>query len=121
MLDGTRLLAPKRVALMTADALPPGLPRERQIAALMTDLAPHPGDGGQGFARGFAVRTEPGRNPLPRLGRALLLGRHHPNLLLGRYAGAAIRDADGPSFPSARSTDRYRRVVQVLVYQALVA
>ena len=60
----TRLLAPATVALMTADALPPGTGYSQRATTVMADLAPTPAVG-QSFGLGFAVRTTPGRNPLP--------------------------------------------------------
>jgi CubicO group peptidase (beta-lactamase class C family) len=61
-LDGTRLLSPHTVALMTADHLPPGTPigLGGQFGSLKPDL-----EDGQGFGLGFAVRVAPGHNPYP--------------------------------------------------------
>ena len=61
---GVRLLAPHTVALMTADALPPGVGFSERALNLSGDVAPTPAMG-QGFGLGFAVRTAAGRNPLP--------------------------------------------------------
>ena len=60
----SRLLAPATVALMTSDALPPGIDYSQRAMTTMADLAPTPAEG-QGFGLGFAIRKEPGRNPLP--------------------------------------------------------
>jgi CubicO group peptidase (beta-lactamase class C family) len=57
-LNDVRLLAPKTVDLMTADALPPGVSRTSYVATLM--LGPS-----NSFGLGFAVRTEPGMSPVP--------------------------------------------------------
>ena len=57
-LEGTRLLSPKTIAIMTSDQLPPGIQRSGS-----EDLAPTL-EMGQSFGLGFAVRTEVGRNPL---------------------------------------------------------
>jgi len=62
--DGVRLLAPHTVALMTSDALPPGVGYSERARTITGDIAPTP-EMGQGFGLGFAVRTAPGRNPLP--------------------------------------------------------
>jgi CubicO group peptidase (beta-lactamase class C family) len=63
-LDGVRLLAPKTVAHMASDHLPPdvqyGITTRQRFGA----LAPVP-EMGYGFGLGFAVRTEPGRSPVP--------------------------------------------------------
>jgi CubicO group peptidase (beta-lactamase class C family) len=57
-LEGTRLLSPKTIAIMTSDQLPPGIQRSGS-----EDLAPTL-EMGQSFGLGFAVRTDVGRNPL---------------------------------------------------------
>ena len=61
---GVRLLSPHTVALMTSDALPPGVGYSERALTTTGDIAPTPAMG-QGFGLGFAVRTAPGRNPLP--------------------------------------------------------
>ena len=63
-LDGARILSPKTVALMTSDQLPPATERHTSVAMLLNALGPTP-EMGTSFGLGFAVRTEPGRNPLP--------------------------------------------------------
>ncbi|HEX5454593.1 MAG TPA: serine hydrolase domain-containing protein [Stellaceae bacterium] len=63
-LDGVRLLAPKTVALMTADHLPPDIAYGETSRARFGALAPVP-EMGYGFGLGFAVRTAPGRSPVP--------------------------------------------------------
>ena len=63
-LDGTRLLSPATVRLMTADHLPPGVAYGPQMRAMFGALAPVP-ENGIGFGLGFGVRTHAGRNPLP--------------------------------------------------------
>ena len=62
-LDGVRLLSRKSMALMASDHLPPGTHMGPEMAFFGANL-PSP-DVGQGFGLGFAVRTAPGRNPLP--------------------------------------------------------
>ena len=61
---GIRLLAPHTVALMTSNALPPGIGYSERALTTTGDIAPTPAMG-QGFGLGFAVRTAPGRNPEP--------------------------------------------------------
>ena len=64
-LDGTRILAPKTVALMASDHLPPGCQYGETARPRFGALAPVP-EMGYGFGLGFAVRTDAGRCPLPR-------------------------------------------------------
>lgn len=63
-LDGARILAPKTVALMTSDQLPPGAERHTPVAMLLGAFGPTP-EMGTSFGLGFAVRTDAGRNPVP--------------------------------------------------------
>jgi CubicO group peptidase (beta-lactamase class C family) len=63
-LDGTRLLAPKTVALMASDHLPPDCGYGETARPRFGALAPVP-EMGYGFGLGFAVRTAAGRCPLP--------------------------------------------------------
>jgi CubicO group peptidase (beta-lactamase class C family) len=63
-LDGTRILAPKTVALMASDHLPPGCQYGETARPRFGALAPVP-EMGYGFGLGFAVRTDTGRCPLP--------------------------------------------------------
>jgi CubicO group peptidase (beta-lactamase class C family) len=63
-LDGSRLLSPKTITLMTSDQLPPGITYNRSFTGGAQDLAPTP-EMGQGFGFGFAVRKQAGNNPLP--------------------------------------------------------
>ncbi len=63
-LGGVRILAPKTVALMTSDQLPPGTERHTPVAALLDSFGPTP-EMGTSFGLGFAVRTDAGRNPVP--------------------------------------------------------
>jgi CubicO group peptidase (beta-lactamase class C family) len=63
-LDGTRILAPKTVALMASDHLPPGCDYGETARPRFGALAPVP-EMGYGFGLGFAVRTDAGRCPLP--------------------------------------------------------
>ena len=63
-LDGVRLLAPKTVALMTSDQLPPAAERHTPVALALGAFGPVP-EMGTSFGLGFAIRTDAGRNPLP--------------------------------------------------------
>ena len=63
-LDGVRILSPKTVALMTSDQLPPSTDRHTSVATLLDAFGPTP-EMGTSFGLGFAVRTDPGRNPVP--------------------------------------------------------
>lgn len=57
-LDDVRLLAPKTIAVMTSDQLPPDIPRLGY-----EEMAPTP-EMGQSFGLGFAVRTDAGHSPI---------------------------------------------------------
>jgi CubicO group peptidase (beta-lactamase class C family) len=63
-LDGVRLLAPKTIAHMTADHLPPDVGYGGTTRARFGALAPAP-EMGYGFGLGFAVRHAAGRSPVP--------------------------------------------------------
>jgi CubicO group peptidase (beta-lactamase class C family) len=63
-LGGTQLLSPAIVRLMTSDHLTPETRRSPSTPVLFGALAPTP-ELGLGFGLGFAVRTHPGRSPLP--------------------------------------------------------
>jgi len=63
-LDGVRLLAPKTVAHMAADHLPPDVQYGATTRPRFGALAPVP-EMGYGFGLGFAVRKERGRSPVP--------------------------------------------------------
>jgi CubicO group peptidase (beta-lactamase class C family) len=63
-LDGTRILAPKTVALMASDHLPPDCNYGETARPRFGALAPVP-EMGYGFGLGFSVRTDAGRCPLP--------------------------------------------------------
>lgn len=63
-LEGVRILSPKTVALMTSDQLPPTTERHTPVAIALGPFGPVP-EMGTSFGLGFAVRVDPGRNPLP--------------------------------------------------------
>ncbi len=63
-LDGVRILAPKTIALMTSDQLPANVERHTPVAMALGPFGPVP-EMGTSFGLGFAIRVDPGRNPLP--------------------------------------------------------
>ena len=63
-LDGVRILAPKTVALMASDHLPPGCQYGETARSRFGQLAPVP-EMGYGFGLGFAVRKVQGMSPAP--------------------------------------------------------
>src|SRR5207253_26752 len=63
-LDGVRLLAPKTIAHMASDHLPPDVAYGETARPRFGALAPVP-EMGYGFGLGFALRKEPGRSPVP--------------------------------------------------------
>jgi CubicO group peptidase (beta-lactamase class C family) len=63
-LDGVRIVSPKTLALMTSDQLPPSTERHTPVATVLGAFGPTP-EMGTSFGLGFAVRTDPGRNPVP--------------------------------------------------------
>jgi CubicO group peptidase (beta-lactamase class C family) len=83
------VLAPHTVALMTSDALPPGVGYSDRARTVTGDIAPTP-EMGQGFGLGFAVRTAPGRNPLPGSVETWHLGHD----VLDRSSGETDRYSD---------------------------
>ncbi|MBA4394183.1 MAG: serine hydrolase [Desulfobacca sp.] len=64
VLEGVRLVAPKTIEFMTVNHLPPGTPFAAGNQALFGAVLPSP-ESGQGFGLGFAVRIDPGLNPMP--------------------------------------------------------
>jgi len=117
LLDGgalgeVRLLSPKTVALMSSDALPPGIPRIGY-----EEMAPTP-EMGQSFGLGFAVRTQPGHNPNPgSLGDFYWAGAYGTYFWIDPHEKLlAILMVQMP-FPQSGP---YRRAMRDLVYAALV-
>ncbi len=62
-LDGVRILAPKTIALMTSDQLASNVERHTPVAIALGSFGPLP-EMGTSFGLGFAVRVDPGRNPM---------------------------------------------------------
>jgi CubicO group peptidase (beta-lactamase class C family) len=114
---GTRFLSPPTVALMTADALPPGVDYSERTKTLFADLAPMPA-AGQGFGLGFAVRTAAGRNPLPgSTGTFYWTGAYGTTFWIDpseKLIGILMVQV-----PLAE-TGLYRRAMRYLTYQALL-
>ena len=113
---GVRLLAPHTVALMTTDALPPGVDYFERARTTIADIAPTPAMG-QGFGLGFAVRTAAGHNPLPGS-----VGNYYWNGAWGTTFWVdpaekliAIQMIQTPS----EAGGPYRRAFRNLVYQAM--
>ncbi len=63
-LEGVRILAPKTIALMTSDQLPATTERHTPVATALGAFGPVP-EMGTSFGLGFAIRVDPGRNPMP--------------------------------------------------------
>ena len=63
-LDGVRVLSPKTIALMTSDQLAANVERHTPVALAIGSFGPVP-EMGTSFGLGFAVRVDPGRNPMP--------------------------------------------------------
>ena len=63
-LDGVRILSPKTIALMTSDQLDSKVERHTPVAAAIGPFGPIP-EMGTSFGLGFAIRVDPGRNPMP--------------------------------------------------------
>ena len=113
---GARLLAPHTVALMTADALPPGVGYSERALTSTGDIAPTPAMG-QGFGLGFAVRTAAGHNPLPgSIGNYYWTGAWGTTFWVDPAENLiAIQMIQTPS----ETGGPYRRAFRNLVYQAL--
>ncbi len=63
-LDGVRILSPKTVALMTSDQVPASVDRHSSVSMALDAFGPTP-EMGTSFGLGFAIRVDPGRNPVP--------------------------------------------------------
>ncbi len=63
-LEGVRILGPKTIALMTSDQLPANTERHTPVAMALGSFGPTP-EMGTSFGLGFAIRVDPGRNPVP--------------------------------------------------------
>ncbi len=79
VLDGTRLLSPKTIELMTTNHLPGG----KELPDLSVSLFSEASYSGVGFGLGFAVTTNPARTLILRQPGRLLLGRHGEHRISG--------------------------------------
>jgi CubicO group peptidase (beta-lactamase class C family) len=111
-LSGVRLLAPKTIAVMTSDQLPPGIPRLGY-----EDMAPTP-EMGQSFGLGFAVRTDAGHSPVSgSVGDYFWAGAYGTYFWIDPQEKMfAVMMVQMP-FPQSGF---YRRTVRELVYGALI-
>jgi CubicO group peptidase (beta-lactamase class C family) len=114
-LDGVRLLAPKTVALMAANHLPPDVQYGETARPRFGALAPVP-EMGHGFGLGFAVRTDQGRSPVPGSVGDFFWGGVH-----GTYFWIDPREQLIAVFLSMAPEHRlhYRYLSRQLVYAAL--
>jgi CubicO group peptidase (beta-lactamase class C family) len=115
-LNGTRLLSPTTVALMASDHLTSDTRYGPLTCTQFGALAPVP-ENGIGFGLGFAVRTQPGRNPLPGS-----VGDYSWSGVSGTYFWIdpkqhliAVLMMQAPI-----QRLRYRYLMRALVYQAIV-
>jgi CubicO group peptidase (beta-lactamase class C family) len=110
-LNGVRLLSPKTLAVMTADQLPPGIPRLGY-----EEMAPTP-EMGQSFGLGFAVRTDAGHSPISgSVGDYFWAGAYGTYFWVDPQEKLyAVMMAQMP-FPQS---GYYRRAMRELVYGAL--
>jgi CubicO group peptidase (beta-lactamase class C family) len=118
-LGNTQVLAPSTVALMTANALKPGIGYALAALTRFGDIGPTPAMG-QGFGLGFAVRTEAGENPLPgSVGSFYWTGAFGTTFFVDpKQKLIIIMMIQVPLGPSGKGAD-YRHFVRALTYQAL--
>jgi CubicO group peptidase (beta-lactamase class C family) len=114
-LDGVRLLAPKTIAHMACDHLPPGCDYGATAGSRFGALAPMPAMG-HGFGLGFAVRTHQGRSPVPGSVGDFFWGGVH-----GTYFWIDPQEQMSVVFMAAAPERRlhYRYLSRRLVYAAL--
>lgn len=112
-LSSVRLLAPKTIAVMTADQLPPGIPR----VGGYEDVAPTP-EMGHSFGLGFAVRSDAGHSPMSgSVGDYFWAGAFGTYFWIDPQENLfAVMMVQMP-FPQSGP---YRRALRELVYGALV-
>jgi CubicO group peptidase (beta-lactamase class C family) len=113
-LDGVRLVSRKTIELMTANHLPPDVTMGDDMYRL--EAMEPSARMGQGFGLGFAVRADPGRNPLPGS-----VGDYAWGGAYGTYFWEDPRERMYVIFmmQSRTARVRYRHLVRDLVYQAL--
>jgi CubicO group peptidase (beta-lactamase class C family) len=115
----TRLLAPSTVALMTTNALKPGIGYALAALTRFGDIGPTPAMG-QGFGLGFAVRTQAGENPLPgSVGSFYWTGAYGTTFFVDpKEKLIIIMMIQAPFGPQGQA---YRHFVRWLTYQALIS
>jgi CubicO group peptidase (beta-lactamase class C family) len=118
-LESTQLLAPTTVALMTANALKPGIGYAAAALTRFGDIGPTPAMG-QGFGLGFAIRTEAGENPLPgSVGSFYWTGAYGTTFYVDpKQKLIIILMIQVPLGPQGGT---YRHAVRSLAYQALTS
>jgi CubicO group peptidase (beta-lactamase class C family) len=118
-LGETQLLAPSTIALMTANALKPGVGYAAAAFTRFGDLGPTPAMG-QGFGLGFAVRTEAGENPLAgSIGTFYWTGAYGTTFFVDpKQKLIVIMMIQAPLGPPGA---QFRHVVRSLAYQALTS
>jgi CubicO group peptidase (beta-lactamase class C family) len=117
-LGNTRLLAPSTVALMTANALKPGIGYAAAALTRFGDIGPTPAMG-QGSGLRFAVRTEAGENPLPgSIGSFYWTGAYGTTFFVDPKQKLIIIMMIQVPFPQGGV---YRHMVRSLAYQALTS
>jgi CubicO group peptidase (beta-lactamase class C family) len=121
LLDGgalgeTRLVSPATVALMTSDHQAPDIGHGPQMRNMFGALAPVP-ENGIGFGLGFAVRKEAGRCALPGS-----VGDYSWSGVSGTYFWIDPREQLIAilMMQAPLQRMRYRYLMRMLVYQALV-
>ena len=115
----TQLLAPSTVALMTSNALKPGIGYAATALTRFGDIGPTPAMG-QGFGLGFAVRTEAGENPLPgSVGSFYWTGAYGTTFYVDpKQKLIVIMMIQVPLGPQGGA---YRHMVRALAYQAVTS
>lgn len=116
-LGGARLLSPTAVALMASDHLSPETRYGPLTRSQFGALAPLP-ENGIGFGLGFAVRTHPGRSPLPGS-----VGDFSWSGVSGTYFWIDPQQQLIAILMLQAPNERlhYRYLMRTLVYQAIVA
>jgi CubicO group peptidase (beta-lactamase class C family) len=111
-LNGARLLAPKTLAVMTSDQVPPGIPRLG-----IEDVAPTP-EMGHSFGLGFAVRTDPGHSPISgSVGDYFWAGAYGTYFWIDPQEKMFAVMMTQMPFPQSGA---YRRAMRELAYGALI-
>jgi CubicO group peptidase (beta-lactamase class C family) len=113
-----RLLSPSVINLMTSNALKPGIEYAPPVTQRFGDIGPTPAMG-QGFGLGFAIRTQPGENPLPgSVGSFYWTGIYGTTFFVDpKQQLVIIMMIQAPAPGNAL----YRRAIRYLTYQALSA